>query len=508
MLALGVACSTARDEPDAEKQAPASDATPTDSATAPAETPPLAAVCSGYQLQRNARARQSVQDDSEPVLIVPGSTQPALSAGPILGAISESSVKVWLRSDREAAFRVRVWPQDGGSALPDVEGPPLVAANDFTASVQIRGLSPARHYAYAVLLSAAGSGDDGSGAAASGEFHTLPADHEPAHTRVVVGADITGSGPQPIFQQIRAVDPDFLLLVGDQMYADEVEATREAYAGLYRRNWNILHLRELLRHVPAFMIWDDHEIQDNYWLGKGNRYEPARAAYDLYVQGHNPAPFRAGGLYYTLRSGDVAFFVLDVRSHRSPNTDFDDAQKSMLGAAQKRDLLAWLRCEPAALKVIVSPVIWSDWAMTGLDAWIGFRTEREELLGYIARESVGDVLMLSGDQHWSAVFHYQRAGYRFYEFLPTPLSKGRGVAPATETPEILARDDDNFVYGVVDIDTTVQPYTVDLTLCALDKPCRPGAEPEPKTGLDPDGAHENVPFTVHLSARDIGLPKL
>jgi alkaline phosphatase D len=506
-LAACTACYSQRREA-ADTQPPASDATLEDSAAPEPSWSPLAAMCSSYKLHCNMRARLSAQQQlDEPALAVPGSTQPQLSAGPILGAISDSGVKVWLRSDREAAFRVRVWPEDGGETLPDVEGPQLIAANDFSAAVQIAGLAPAQHYGYALLLRAAGTSLDSAVQVATGEFHTLAGDHEPAHTRLVVGADISGSGPQPIFEQIRKADPDFVLLIGDQVYTDGIEPTRDAYTSLYLNNWNIQHLRGLLQQVPAFMIWDDHEIQDNYWMGKSGRYEPARAAYDLYVQAHNPAAFRTGGLYYTFRSGDVAFFVLDVRSQRSPNTDADDARKSMLGAAQKRDLISWLRCEPATLKVIVSPVLWNDWAQTGADAWMSFKTEREELLGYIAQEAVGDVLLLSGDQHWSAVFRYERAGYRFYEFLPTPLSKTRGVAPSVETDEILARDDDNFVFGVVDVDTTAQPYTVDLTLCALDKPCRPGAEPEPRTALDPDGARENVPFTLHLSARDIGMPK-
>jgi hypothetical protein len=68
----------------------------------------------------------------------------------------------------------------------------------------------------------------------------------------------------------------------------------------------------------------------------------------------------------------------------------------------------------------------------------------------------------------------------------------------------LARDDDNFVFGVVDIDTTRDPIEVALTLCALGKPCRPGEEPEPETGLDREGDQENVPFTIHLTGRDLG----
>lgn len=433
---------------------------------------------------------------------------PQLAQGPLLGAVAADGVKVWVRADSPAKWHVQVWPNGESELSPSalrIDGPPLTAASDFTATAQIVGLAPRSSYGYAVTLRAPDATRDEE-PAARGVFHTLAPDREPTRTRVVVGADITGAGPQPIFRQIGEVNPDFVLLIGDQVYADAAEPTREGYAYFYRRNWNIKYLRPMLQNVPAFMIWDDHEIEDNYWQGKSDRYAPAREAYELYVQAHNPAPYRSDVLYYTLRSGDVAFFVLDVRTHRSSNEKPDDEYKSMLGAQQKRDLVDWLTCEPAKLKVIVSPVIWNDWSTTGGDGWVAFTHEREELLGYIANERAGDVLFLSGDQHWSAVFRFIRDDYVFYEFLPTPLSKTRGTAPNAGTDEILGRDDDNFVYGVVDIDTTQDPTNIALTLCALDKPCRPGEEQGPGTGVDVEGESENVPFTIHLTGRDLGRP--
>jgi phosphodiesterase/alkaline phosphatase D-like protein len=431
---------------------------------------------------------------------------PHLTQGPLLGAVAADGVKVWIRADSPAAWDVQVWPSGeselSASAL-RLQGPPLTAASDFTATAQIVGLRPRSSYEYAVSLRVPAAASD-EAPAARGTFHTLAPDGEPTRTRLVVGADITGSGPQPIFRQIADVNPDFVLLIGDQVYADAAEPTRDGYAYFYRRNWNIKYLRPMLQNVPAFMIWDDHEIEDNYWQGKSDRYAPAREAYELYVQAHNPAPYRSDVLYYTMRSGDVAFFVLDVRSNRSSNRLPDDEHKSMLGAQQKWDLVDWLTCETAKLKVIVSPVIWNDWATTGEDAWLAYTTEREELLGYIAAEGIGNVLLLSGDQHWSAVFRFLRDDYAFYEFLPTPLSKTRGTAPGVVTDEILARDDDNFAYGVVDIDTTREPTSIALTLCALDKPCRPGEERSPGTGVDLEGERENVPFTIHLTGRDLG----
>src|ERR1700755_1398727 len=128
-----------------------------------------------------------------------------------------------------------------------------------------------------------------------------------------------------------------------------------------------------------------------------------------------------------------------------------------------------------------------------------YPSEREEIFDFIEREKMNNVVILSGDQHWSAVFSHDRPHFRLYEFLPTPLSKERALAPTGPADDILPRDDDNFVFGVVDFDTTQSPAQIAFTLCALGKPCKPGQEAAPKTGLNVRGADENVPFTFRFT---------
>jgi alkaline phosphatase D len=468
-----------------------------------AGTAPDAAAADGgvpIDCRRYALRAEREEPDAPPPIVATEPTQPPAgearwSAGPIVGAVSDRGVKIWVRADRASTWTLRYWDDSDPGSHFELDGPPLSAASDFSGTVRLSALKPGHAYTYQALLE---DGDGGEAASAGGHFHTLTAAGQPARTRIAVAADITGAGPQPIFEQLAGVDPDFALFIGDQIYADDAPPTFEGFADHYRHNWNIKYLRALLRIVPAFMIWDDHDIQDNFWPGKSDRYAPARQAYEIYVQGHNPAALRRGELYYTLRSGDVALFVLDVRSHRSPDDAPDGAAKTMLGAQQKRDLLSWLACEPARLKIIVSPVVWNDWSTTGPDAWLSYADERDQVLGFIATRTRAPVILVSGDQHWSAVFRFVRHGYTFYEFLPTPVSKNRASAYAGPSDEILARDDDNFVFGVLDIDTRLEPPQVALTLCAQGKPCQPGEEPEPTTGLDVMGDAEDVPFTVRL----------
>jgi hypothetical protein len=79
--------------------------------------------------------------------------------------------------------------------------------------------------------------------------------------------------------------PDALLLLGDQVYADEVspataafikarrDTTRppyeeianfEEYTQLYRESWSDPDIRWLLSTVPSVMIFDDHDVRDDW----------------------------------------------------------------------------------------------------------------------------------------------------------------------------------------------------------------------------------------------------
>jgi hypothetical protein len=79
--------------------------------------------------------------------------------------------------------------------------------------------------------------------------------------------------------------PDCLLLLGDQVYADEASvetrefararrdtslppyeqvADFEEYTRLYREAWSDPDIRWLLATVPSTMIWDDHDVHDDW----------------------------------------------------------------------------------------------------------------------------------------------------------------------------------------------------------------------------------------------------
>lgn len=463
------------------------------------ELPPLASPDCAAALPPLA-AMPSKVTEADGLRVPATAGPPTFGAGPILGDVTDQSVAVWIRADRPTPWRVSVWPDKQAKNKVVVEGPEPTKESDFTATLRLDTLSPATTYRYEVELGVAGKG---AVKLPESSFHTLAAPGTAGKLRIAVGARISSDGPQPILAQIADVKPDILMLLGDQIFAGNLKANFPAYANKYAHNWNIAELEALMQTVPTYMMWDDQDIKQHYFVGSSeNRYAPARLAYDLYVQGHNPPAVRDGELHYQFQAGDVSIFVLDTRSHREDPDDNDGPHKTMLGEAQKADLARFLKCSPGKIKVVATPATFSN--QVGRGSWRDYEGERQQIIRFIESEKVDNLIMLSADRAWSALLAHNHKHTSFYELMATPLSKELRTAPKKAAKGIVASDDDNHVFGVVDIDTSVQPATIAFTLCAKDKPCKPGEEPAPTTGLDQEGEKENVPFTFKITEDDIG----
>jgi hypothetical protein len=86
------------------------------------------------------------------------------------------------------------------------------------------------------------------------------------------------------------------------------------------------------------------QIINNY-VGQSNDTPPfanAEDAFRIYNADGNYEPRVPGQHYYDFRYGDVAYFVMDTRRHRSnPHTD-EPATRTMLGDTQLSALYEWL----------------------------------------------------------------------------------------------------------------------------------------------------------------------
>jgi phosphodiesterase/alkaline phosphatase D-like protein len=132
--------------------------------------------------------------------------------------------------------------------------------------------------------------------------------------------------------------------------------------------------------------------------------------------------------YNTFARGDTAFFVMDVRSHRSgTHLGIRHPDRSMLGAKQLQYLMNWLKAVQRhgyVFKILVSPVPFTfNWYEA--DSWYGYQHERQLILDFIATNKIENVVVLSGDRHQVAVVEMEMKNQTqpVVEFSVSPINQ-------------------------------------------------------------------------------------
>lgn len=245
-----------------------------------------------------------------------------LILGPMLRHTGERTAAVWVETDRPGLVRVVCGPASssgggtafsspddsaspGGAPRPDAAAPsPGGAARTFTvhghhyALVEVNGLTPGSATPYTVTLDGEQVWPVPGSSRPPSRIRTLPEDA--TRLRLAFGSCRHPGTPAThghdalrlLARRLREAPdedpawPSALLLIGDQVYADrppaelhEIAAARrdlseppheevadfEEYAQLYRLAWTTdEEVRWLLSTVPTFMIFDDHDIRDDW----------------------------------------------------------------------------------------------------------------------------------------------------------------------------------------------------------------------------------------------------
>ncbi len=402
-----------------------------------------------------------------------------LPQGVAIGDVTSQGALLWLRTDGAAMVRVEwaplsVWKQISTSAtvVASISKTVLLktgAETDYTLTIPLEGLTPSTRYRYHVAVGPAESSESQllGKPAATGEFVTPPDVTTSAAVSFAWSGDL-GSGGRcrrgvdgyPIFDVIQRYHPDFFLFLGDTIYGDHLcpsppnepgadfkATTLDAYRLRHRYQRGAEALRRFLMETPVYVVWDDHEVRNNF-AGPSDEQMPAgrQALREYWPIASSPEdPHR---LYRTVRYGaDLELFILDVRQYRSRNVDQDGVSKTMLGAAQLTWLLEGLQASTATWKVIATPVPLSipkggDSVVPGNDGWAGgpdgtgFERERQMIVDTILNRKIKNVVFLSGDVHWvqgNAYDPNQDGIVDFHEYIAGPLSAPPGRFAPTQT---------------------------------------------------------------------------
>jgi alkaline phosphatase D len=339
---------------------------------------------------------------------------------------------------------------------------------DYTAVVRIDGLAAATRYQYEVLL-------DGAPAdtAERRVFQTFPARGGPAAFRLAFGG-CAGFVPwnERAWHSIAALQPDALVLLGDNVYIDHPESPNLQRYKYYRRQsrdeW-----RALTGRVPVFAIYDDHDFGDNDVWGGPEIETPAwkRPAWELFTHNWANPAYGGGtaqpGCYFQFSVADVEVFMLDGRYYRTNPEDAGEAHPSMLGLVQKRWFLQALGRSTATFKVLASPVPWAEGAKPrSLDTWDGYPAERSEIFDFIRERRIEGVILISSDRHRSDLWRAEHPGlYPLYEFNSGQLTNQHTHA---EMPEAVFSYNRKQSFGLIDFDTTREDPSVAYTIVSID----------------------------------------
>ena len=381
--------------------------------------------------------------------------------GPMLGAVTDSSARVWVRSATEAEFEVTVSAGDEQYVASGTTS----AADDFTGIAQIDGLSPNTEYSYQVSFA-------GVAAAASAfqRFQTSPVTGTAGQFDVGFGG-CAGYTPENerMWDTIAGHDLRAFLFLGDNVYIDLPEMPGAFHEYTYYQRQSRPEFRRLVSSIPAYAIWDDHDAAfDDIWMGpyvdrpawKQPMVNSFRQNWNNPAYGSETNP----GTWFKFSIGDVEFFMLDGRTYRT-NPFIDDP--SMLGPEQKAWLLEGLKDSTATFKIIGSPVAWADGAKpNSADTWSGYAAEREQILSFAEKNDVQGVVLLSSDRHRSEAWAIERdSGYEFFDLLSGQLTNVH-THPVEEGALFSYNATDSF--GLLSFDTSLADPELTYRIYSID----------------------------------------
>ncbi|PTA46643.1 alkaline phosphatase D family protein [Micromonospora sp. RP3T] len=224
---------------------------------------------------------------------MPGSR---LLIGPLLRRVVDTRATVWVETSAPAVVTVRTADGATGSA------PTFSAYDHHYAIVVVTGLTPDSTTEYQVLIDDEAAWPLPDSTFPPSVIRTRAADDADQPVRLVFGScrETTQHStarklpPDALDAYARRVMaapeentlPDLLVLLGDQVYADETSPTVrkllkrrrrrpkdapatqvvsfDEYTKLYLESWRDPEIRWLLSTVPSVMIFDDHEVIDDW----------------------------------------------------------------------------------------------------------------------------------------------------------------------------------------------------------------------------------------------------
>lgn len=387
---------------------------------------------------------------------------------PIVGIIQNNEAPILIKTISEGKARIEYKTIDNSTGTFTKWGV-LSDSNALTTNLVLSGLKNNTEYKYRVEF-------DQGNFSQWFKFKTFSKQGAPGKFKFIFSACLREKYMgYDVFEQVTALKPDFVALLGDQMYGDYdgnlnilesylsndslrkalvqegikilndktvLDAFRSKYNRVFKEKF-----QKMASSIPLMATWDDHDY------GKDNSdrtYPYKKEARKVFTENYPDYSFveKDGGIYYKFSVADVDIFVLDTRWYRSPMQNEDGELKTMLGKDQLEWLLKELKNSNAKFKIIFSSVPFNDYGgdtssgRDGFDNWMSYTYERSKIFTFINNNDIKGVLVFSGDQHYpsahilnwnsplkyvsktdsSIEYSYKKLGTAVFDFSASPLN--------------------------------------------------------------------------------------
>lgn len=308
-------------------------------------------------------------------------------------------------------------------------------------------------------------------------------------TKIAFGSCATQQRPCPIWSTIADYQPQWLLLLGDNIYADVVEgrlkpATPERIAAAYDELARVPAFMRLRQEVSILATWDDHDYGNNDAGVEWEHKDAAAVLFHDFFGTPTDSPLRQQrGIYSSKVIGPpgkrVQMILLDTRYFRSelekgteplpgfrakPYVAASGQDVTMLGDSQWKWLAEQLKV-PAELRIIGSSIqVLSD--DHPFEKWGNMPAERERLFELIRTQEASGVVIISGDRHLGEISVDDAViGYPLYDVTASGLNQAN---LGWRMPEPNVRRHSSLPYGnhfgSIEIDWEAEDPLVSLQL--------------------------------------------
>jgi alkaline phosphatase D len=381
-----------------------------------------------------------------------------LTHGPVVGGVTAASANVFVRADQGASVALRYGTDSTLTTYLTSGTFNVDYRSNFTKIIPIAGLSAESVYYLNPVV-------NGVPQLASPfpSFKTFPRGRAGKNFSFVVLTDFTNTDdlmePAQTFASAAAENPAFAFIGGDFDHRNptNLPGKRQMFQDLYDANTPFMgdFVNLILRKMPIIHQWDDHDAGENGIDRSYANWNLSQQVFEEWVPSY-PLPSVKPGIWQQFSYAQADCFVLDCRSQRDPETDPDDANKSMLdgnnlGATGE---LQWfenaLLASKAKWKIIFTSVITNPTTKFP-DGWAGYQTEWNALKDFINTNNIRGIVFISGDLHLGAIDNGRASG-----FPEMTVSQANGIggcptAPSGHWSQGFYRDPTCRGYGVVTI---------------------------------------------------------